>query len=105
MNYSDPTDLRGHEREAERDEALGREKRRKELEDLKWIMAHAQGRRVVWRLLERAGLYRSSFNHSGSLMSFNEGRRDMGLFVLAEISEAAPEGYLKLLRENQGKHE
>ena len=38
-------------------------------------------------------------------MSFNEGRRDMGLFVLAEISEAAPEGYLKLLRENQGKHE
>lgn len=103
MNYSDPTDLRGNEREVERDEALARETRRKEIEDLRWLMAHAQGRRVVWRLLERAGLYRTSFNHSGSLMAFNEGKRDMGLFVLAEISEAAPEGYVKLLKENSGK--
>lgn len=36
-------------------------------------------------------------------MAFNEGRRDMGLFIQAEVLEAAPEGYFKLLKEYQGK--
>jgi hypothetical protein len=99
----DPTDLRDQEREAEADEAVVRERRRRELEDLKWLMAHPQGRRIVGRLLEEAGVNRTSFNHSGSLMSFNEGKRHVGLFLTAEVLEAAPEGYFKLLKEYQGK--
>ncbi len=101
----DPTDLREQEREAEADEARAREHRRKEGEDLRWLMAHPQGRRVVARLLEEAGVFRSSFNHSGSLMAFNEGKRHMGLFLTGEILEAAPEGYFKLLREYKGSDE
>lgn len=101
--YSDPTDTRRQEREAEAEELLAREARRREVEDLRWLMAHAQGRRFIWRLLDRAGIYRTSFNSSGSVMAMNEGRREMGLFVLAEITEAAPESFLKLLRENQGQ--
>lgn len=100
--YSDPTDLRRQEREAEADEAEAREQRRHEVDDLKWLMGHAQGRRIVWRLLDRAGIYRTSFNTSGSVMALNEGRREMGLFLLAEVLEAAPDSFLKLLRENQG---
>lgn len=99
----DPTDLLQLERDADLETQQAHEIRRKEIEDLKWVMAHAQGRRFVWRLLDRAGVYRSSFNHSGSVMAHNEGRRDMGLFVLAEMNEAAPESFLKLLRENQGQ--
>lgn len=64
-------------------------------------MAHAQGRRIAWRLLEKAGIYRTSFNHSGSVMAFNEGKRDVGLFLLAELNDAAPGGYLKMLGESQ----
>ena len=99
---NDPTDLRGHEREAEADEAVAREKRRKELEDVKWMMAHPQGRRIAARVLDQAGVNRSSFNHSGSLMAFNEGRRDIGLWFTAEMLEATPTGYLKLLTEYKG---
>lgn len=101
----DPTDLRGQERDAEADEAKAREKRRRELEDLKWLMAHPQGRRITARLLEEAGVNRTSFNHSGSLMAFNEGRRHIGLFLTAEVLDAAPEGYFKLLKEFKGSDE
>lgn len=80
-----------------------RARREREVNDLKWLMAHPQGRRIVARLLDQAGVSRTSFNHSGSVMAFNEGRRDMGLFIQAEVLEAAPEGYFKLLKEYQGK--
>lgn len=103
MATKDPTDLRALDREAEADEAGANEKRRQELEDFKWLLAHPQGRRITTRLLEQAGVNRTSFNHSGSIMAFNEGRRDIGLFITAEALEASPEGYFKLLKEYQGK--
>lgn len=99
----DPTDTTSQEREANLEEVKAREIRRLELGDLKWLMANVQGRRIVGRLLDRAGVYRSSFNHSGSVMAHNEGRRDMGLFLLAEVSEASPGGLLKLISETQGQ--
>ena len=51
------------------------------------------------KALEEAGVHRTSFNHSGSVMAFNEGRRHIGLYLLAEILEIAPESYTKLLKE------
>lgn len=101
----DPTDLRGHERDAETEEVVAREKRRKELEDIKWLMAHPQGRRLTARLLDQAGVSRTSFNHSGSVMAFNEGRRDIGLWFTAEVLEASPDGYFKLLKEYKGSND
>lgn len=98
----DPTDTHLQEREAELEERTAREIRKQEVADLKWLMGNVQGRRITWRLLDRAGIYRSSFNHSGSLMAFAEGKRDMGLFLLAEVGEASPNGLLKLIAENQG---
>lgn len=95
----DPTDLLGQEREAEAERLQVRERRRRELDDLKWLMAHPQGRRITARLLARAGVDKTSFNHSGSVMAFNEGRRDMGLFIKAEVFEASPDGYFKILKE------
>ncbi len=101
----DPTDTLNQQRDAEADEAVAREKRRREVDDLKWLMAHPQGRRIASRLLEQTGTMRTSFNHSGSVMAFNEGRRDIGLWFTAEMLDASPEGYFKLLKEHQGKDE
>lgn len=96
---NDPTDLRGHERDAEADEAVASEARRRELDDLRWLLGHPQGRRIVARLQEETGVYRSSFNHSGSVMAWNEGKRHIGLFLTAELLEASAEGYMKVLNE------
>lgn len=98
-NTNDPTDLKRQEREAESEELAARELRRKELEDLRWLLGHPQGRRIATRMLEEAGVYRSSFNHSGSVMAFNEGKRHIGLFLTAEFLEASPDGFMKVLKE------
>lgn len=103
--YNDPTDLKRQEREAEGDELGARENRRKELDDLRWLLGHPQGRRIVSRLLDEAGVFRSSFNHSGSVMAFAEGRRHMGLFLTGELLEASADGYLKVLKEFKAKDE
>lgn len=103
--HDDPTDLKRQARDAESDELEARELRRKELDDLRWWLGHPQGRRIALRLLEEAGVFRSSFNHSGSVMAFNEGKRNVGLFLTAELLEAAPAGYFKLLSEHRTRYE
>lgn len=77
------------------------EVRRVQVEDVKWLLAHKAGRRFVWRLLEQAGVYRTSFNNSGSVTAFNEGQRNIGLMLVAEIQELVPERYLDMLKERK----
>lgn len=80
-------------------EAKAKLRAKREVDDLKWLMADPRGRRFVARLLDRAGTMRSSFHTSGSVMAFNEGRRDLGLHLTAEILEHAPAMYARLLNE------
>ncbi len=101
MTNVDPTDIFRQEREAEAEEVVARERRRRELEDLRWLLAHPQGRRLSERILSESGVFRSSFNHSGSVMAWNEGRRQIGLWLTAELMEASPEGYFKVLKQGQ----
>lgn len=84
---------------AKAEQADARVKRLQEVEDLKWLMAHAAGRRIATRILERTGVRRTSFHTNGSTMAFNEGRRDVGLWFEAEVLETAPDAYLKMLKE------
>jgi hypothetical protein len=83
--------------QAGKDEKLARIR---ELEDLVAVMETEAGRRLVWRLLSRAGVFTSSFT-GNSATFFNEGKRDMGLFILAEIMEACDEQYFIMTRENR----
>lgn len=95
----DPTDIAAQEREAEAERQQAETRRKQEVEDFKWLTNHAPGRRILWRVLERAGVFRTSFDGT-SRTYFNEGRRDLGLFLLAELHEIAPDAYPKMLKEN-----
>lgn len=97
----DPLDTRAQQREAE-------ERARRELlaqhfeaEDVKWVMTHSAGRRFMWRLLDKAGLYRSTMT-GNSHTFFNEGRRDFGLYLIALINEHCPEQYALMVAESKG---
>ena len=46
---------------------------------------------------------RTSFNASGSVMAFNEGQRNIGLMLQAEVLEASPEAYMTMLNEQRKK--
>jgi len=71
-----------------------------QLADLEWVMSDSRGRRVLWRLLEQAGVFRLSYTGEAQSTAFNEGQRNIGLRLLAECLEAAPEKYALMQTEN-----
>lgn len=72
-----------------------------EVADLLWLMGSKRGRRIVWRLLEEAGVFRTSFNTNALLMAFAEGTRNYGLRVLGLIHSHCPELYAPMLKEQR----
>lgn len=101
VGHEDPTDLKAQQ--AWRDRRARKEKldAHQADSDLKWLMGEAAGRRIVWRLLVRAGVYQSSFNTNAMTMAFAEGRRNEGLSILASISRLCPERYQQMVEENR----
>lgn len=96
---NDPLDLQAREQEQEAREASRAAKRQQEVEDIKWLMAHPAGRRILARIMEFTGPRRTSFHTNGSTMALNEGRKQVGLWLEGEVLELVPDAYLKLLKE------
>lgn len=97
----DTFDLEGQERakeKAAKDAAL---RERLEAEGLKWIMQNRRGRRFIYGVIERAGVYRSSFHTNALTMAHNEGRRNEGLELTSRIMEHCPELWTQMLGEQK----
>lgn len=86
------------EAKAQADDAA-RLQRQVEVDDLKFVMGHKQGRRFVWRQLHSYGVFRSSFSTDPVVMAFNEGGRNHGLKLIAEIHQHCPERYAEMMKE------
>lgn len=95
---SDAQDLEQRQRDAtkaQRDEA-------KEIaDDTKWLMSSKRGRRILWRLLSDAGVFKSTFHTTAMQMAFNEGQRNAGLRTLALINEHCPDLYTTMMQEQK----
>ena len=89
-NAADESDVN----KAREKEKFGRER---ELSDIQHILSTAQGRRFLWRYLETCGIYRSSFTGSSETF-YLEGQRNIGLKLLADITEASPESYMLMMK-------
>lgn len=79
-------------------EKIGKDK---ELDEIRCVLSTPQGKRFVWRYLEKCGVFKTSFTGSSETF-FLEGRRDIGLALLAEVCESSPEAYLEMLKANGG---
>lgn len=99
MTHYDPLDTASQDQA--RSESRTRDKlaQQTEAEDVKWLMSSKRGRRIVWRVLDRAGVYRLSFNTNSMTMAFNEGARNEGLRMLSTIHAASPEMYPLMQKE------
>jgi hypothetical protein len=96
----DPLDLVGHDLQQHEHDRLQRAALAQMRDDVRWLMAHAQGRRIVWRYLSAAGVYRTTFVAGDGLASaFNEGRRAMGLMLLDDVMTHAPAAHAKMVEE------
>lgn len=70
-----------------------------ELKDVQFVMNSREGRRFIWRLLERAGVFRTSFTGNANQTAFNEGQRNQGLVTFNEVMTVCPDLYLKMAGE------
>ena len=73
-------------------------KRAKEIEDLRFVLNDQRGRRVFNRLLEKTGVYRNPFT-GNSETYFRCGEMNIGQFIVAEVQAVSPESYTNLLKE------
>jgi hypothetical protein len=96
-NATDPKQLE----KARLNEAL---KDKQFFRDLFWLLDQPAGRRVLWWILDISGIYRSSFT-GNSTTFFNEGRREVGLTLLAKISETKPEALILMMQESKKREE
>lgn len=71
-----------------------------ELKDLRDVLSTRQGRRFVWKQLVQAGCFRMSFTYGApETTAFNEGRRSLGLALMAEIHELDAALYIRMANE------
>lgn len=101
MSTFDPIDLSGNERNKAEIEAKKRIVQEVEDQDMRWLVSSKRGRRMVWRFLERSGVFRLSFNTNAMQMSFNEGHRNFGNAMLADVNRVSPECFSLMMRESK----
>lgn len=95
----DPTDLTATAHAEAADKAAALIEQQQRTDDLLWLMTHVQGRRIVARILDKTGIRRTPFHTSGSVMSFNAGAQNIGLWLEGEIMETSFDGYVEMLKE------
>lgn len=100
MSEYDPTDVISQEEARDSQERERKLSKDTEESDFKWLMGSKRGRRIVWRLLEKAGVFRSVFNTSAMAMSFAEGNRNYGLHTMGLIHSLCPELFPVMVKEN-----
>lgn len=100
MSEYDPTDLDAEETRNAEAQASAAKALRFEVDDLCWLMGSKRGRRVMWRLLTNAGVYRLSYTQGDALgTAFQEGNRNQGLRLMSLLMEHASEAYGLMVQE------
>jgi hypothetical protein len=92
MRMSDASTLRQARRET-------RIKRRDQLALLGRVMAEPIGREFFYDLLASCHVYSTSFATNALAMAFREGERNVGLRLAADLTEATPDLFLLMLKE------
>ena len=71
-----------------------------ELSDLREVMKTAEGRRVLWRFLEKANPFQPIWEASARI-HYNSGQQEFGQFIMSEMEQANMELFFLAWRENK----
>ena len=82
----------------EKSERAKKIKRDQYIADMSFLLGDPRGRRVIWELLERGGVFRISFTGNSETF-FNEGKRQIALSLLEDVMESRPDAYLQMSKE------
>ena len=95
----DPTDPEALSEKQRQREERAKQFAQQEVEDVKWLMGSKRGRRIIWRLLDQAGVFRLTFNPNAMQMAFAEGNRNAGNRTLSLVMASCPELFATMLKE------
>lgn len=71
---------------------------RERVEGLGNLLSTKQGRAWYWNLLSQCGVFVTSFT-GNSATFFNEGKRQIGLMLLAELTREYPDHYVTMTKD------
>lgn len=77
------------------------EKLTAEANDVVALMLERQGRRIMFDLLSRCGVYTGSFAADPQVTAYNEGKRAVGLSYLDVLNAYCTEEFVLMLKERQ----
>lgn len=97
MSQNEPIDV-GDDIQVSDRKNVHKTKKDQDREYLRAILSTLGGRSFLWRLLAECGVYKSSFT-GNSTTFFNEGKRNIGLWLLEEIYNSDPTAYGKMRHE------
>lgn len=70
-----------------------------EKDDILAIMRLRSGRRFLSRLISESGVEGSAFDKNPTTHALNEGRRQLGIYLVEELKECAPLEYVTMIKE------
>lgn len=82
----------------EKEQQKAKKKIEREDNDLKKLLVVVEFRRFIWRLLTFTGMYKTSFT-GNSTTFFNEGKRQVGLFILGAVMRANSSAFAQMQQE------
>jgi hypothetical protein len=94
QNASDPRQVKNAGRKA-------KQARAKEIADLAAVLDTEQGRRLLMRVLEYCRVFEEVFDESPHRTAFNAGARNVGLFVMGEITASDETALFLMMREKR----
>lgn len=101
MSELDPTDLVALDKAKRAEDERAKSVESLEIEDFKWLMSTKRGRRMVLRLLDETGVFRTSYDGATNQTMFNEGQRNVGLRYMAKLTEHTPEQFAAMVTERK----
>ena len=75
-------------------------KLRQNKDDILYLLSLPQFRRYVWKLLETCSIFASIWRPSAEIHRL-AGRQELGQDILVEITQANPEAFILMMKENQ----
>lgn len=85
------SEMRAHAREIDRHSAVA------------FLLSDRNGRKAVWDWLSHCGILGASFDRDPVRTAFNEGRRDVGLWMLAQLEIEHPGAFALMRQEHQDR--
>ncbi|MBR4592305.1 MAG: hypothetical protein IKO35_03770 [Elusimicrobiaceae bacterium] len=71
--------------------------KKRNISDIQAVLKSAQGRRLLWRILQACRIRQHSFVPADAASTaFHCGQQSIGLFLLADIEEASPHAYAQM---------